>query len=80
LYAQALDMLQFMNSTRAMLRAQASAGQDVMAFAVPHSLAFTFFPGWGVEPARRIWPIKSRLIAFNVHDAVLHLIEGGCDR
>ena len=44
LYAQALDMLQFLNSTRAMLRAQASAGQDVIAFAVPHTLAFTFFP------------------------------------
>ena len=42
LYAQALDMLQFLNSTRAMLRAQASAGQDVIAFAVPHTLAFTF--------------------------------------
>ena len=79
LYAQALDMLQFLNSTRAMLRAQASAGQDVIAFAVPHTLAFTFFPAWVSSLRDEFGPIKSRLIALNVHDAVLHLIEGSCD-
>ena len=35
LYAQALEMLQALQSTRAMLRGHASAGQDVIEFAVP---------------------------------------------
>ena len=61
LYAQALDMLQFLNSTRAMLRAQASAGQDVIAFAVPHNPGLHLFPGLGVEPARRVWPYQKPL-------------------
>ena len=46
LYAQSLEMLQALQSTRAMLRGHASAGQDVIEFAVPHTLAFTFFPAW----------------------------------
>jgi LysR family transcriptional regulator, hypochlorite-specific transcription factor HypT len=46
LYSQALETLQTLQSTRAMLRAHSAAGQDVIEFAVPHTLAFTFFPTW----------------------------------
>jgi DNA-binding transcriptional LysR family regulator len=79
LYAQALDMLQALQSTRAMLRGHSSAGHDVIEFAVPHTLAFTFFPAWVSSLRENFGPIKSRLIALNVHDAVLHLVEGNCD-
>ncbi len=79
LYAQALDMLQSLQSTRAMLRGHSAAGQDVIEFAVPHTLAFTFFPGWVSVLRERFGPIKSRLIALNVHDAVLRLVEASCD-
>ncbi len=79
LYAQALEMLQTLQSTRAMLRAQSAAGQDVIEFAVPHTLAFTFFPAWVSSLRERFGPFKSRLIALNVHDAVMRLVEGGCD-
>ena len=79
LHAQALEMLQALHSTRAMLRAHASAGQDVIEFAVPHTLAFTFFPAWVTGLRKGFGPIKSRLIALNVHDAVLRLIEGSSD-
>ncbi|HMN94144.1 MAG TPA: LysR substrate-binding domain-containing protein [Hydrogenophaga sp.] len=79
LYEQALEMLQSLQSTRAMLRAHTAAAQDVIEFAVPHTLAFTFFPAWlsGLRGVCR--PIKSRLIALNVHDAVMRLVEGSCD-
>ncbi|HWP11733.1 MAG TPA: LysR substrate-binding domain-containing protein [Ramlibacter sp.] len=79
LYAQSLEMLQALQSTRAMLRGHSSAGHDVIEFAVPHTLAFTFFPAWVSSLREKFGPIKSRLIALNVHDAVMRLVEGGCD-
>ncbi len=78
LYAQALEILQALQSTRAMLRGQSGA-QDVIEFATPHSLAFTFFPAWVSSLRGSFGPIKSRLTALNVHDAVMRLMEGGCD-
>jgi len=79
LYDQSLEMLRALQSTRAMLRGHTSVGQDVIEFAVPHTLAFTFFPAWMSELRDSFGPIKSRLIAQNVHDAVLRLAEGNCD-
>jgi DNA-binding transcriptional LysR family regulator len=79
LYAQSLEMLQALQSTRAMLRGHASAGHDVIEFAVPHTLAFTFFPAWVSRVRADFGPIKSRLIALNVHDAAMRLVEGSCD-
>jgi DNA-binding transcriptional LysR family regulator len=79
LYAQALEILHSLQTTRAMLRGHATAGQDVIEFAVPHTLAFTFFPAWVTSLREKFGPIKSRLIALNVHDAVMRLVEGSCD-
>lgn len=79
LYSQSLEMLQALQSTRAMLRGHASAGHDVIEFAVPHTLAFTFFPVWVSSLREKFGPIKSRLIALNVHDAAMRLVEGSCD-
>ena len=79
LYDQSLEMLQSLQSTRAMLRGHTSAGQDVIEFAVPHTLAFTFFPAWVSTLRENFGPIKSRLIALNVHDAVMRMVEGSCD-
>lgn len=79
LYDQSLEILQALQSTRAMLRGHRSSAHDMIEFAVPHTLAFTFFPAWVSELRDRFGPIKSRLIALNVHDAVLRLVEGSCD-
>jgi DNA-binding transcriptional LysR family regulator len=79
LYKQALDMLQQLQSTRAMLRGHVSAGQDVVEIAVPHQLAFTFFPAWVSSLRNGFGPLKSRLMAMNVHDAAVRLVEGSCD-
>ena len=72
-------MLQGLQSTRAMLRGHTAAAQDVIEFAVPHTLALTFFPSWVSALRENFSPIKSRLIALNVHDAMLRLVEGSCD-
>ncbi|PUE51050.1 LysR family transcriptional regulator [Limnohabitans sp. 2KL-1] len=79
LYAQALELLQSLQNARAMLRGHSAAGQDFIEFAVPHTLAFTFFPFWMADLQDSFGPIKSRLIALNVHDAAMRLVEGGCD-
>jgi DNA-binding transcriptional LysR family regulator len=79
LYAQALEMLQSLQNTRAMLRGHNAAGQDIIQFAVPHTLAFTFFPTWVASLRETFGPMKSRLMALNVHDAAMRLVEGGCD-
>ena len=81
-HAQALELLAALQATRNLMRGHRAAGQDMIEFAVPHTLAFAFFPHWIME-LRRAMPeagaMKSRLIAMNVHDAVLRLAEGGCD-
>jgi DNA-binding transcriptional LysR family regulator len=79
LYDQSMEMLQALQTTRAMLRGHNSAGHDFIEFAVPHTLAFTFFPAWVTRLREHLGPFKSRLIALNVHDAVMRLVEGSCD-
>jgi LysR family transcriptional regulator, hypochlorite-specific transcription factor HypT len=79
LHSHALDVLGALQSTRNMMRSHQAAGQDVIEFALPHSLGFTFFPHWVMGLRPRFGAFKSRLIALNVHDAVLHLTEGNCD-
>ncbi len=79
MYDQALEMLQSLQSTRSMLRAHSSSDKGMVGFAVPHTLAFTFFPSWVSQVQEQFGSFKSRLIALNVHDAVMRLVEGGCD-
>ncbi|WP_342130560.1 LysR substrate-binding domain-containing protein [Hydrogenophaga sp. OTU3427] len=79
LYEQSLDILQSLQSTRTMLRSHTAAAQDVIEFAVPHTLAFTFFPAWLSGLRDVCGPVKTRLIALNVHDAVMRMVEGSCD-
>ena len=79
LHAQALEILDALQATHNMLRSHQSAGQDMLEFAVPHTLAFTFFPHWLMDLRQRFGAVKTRLTALNVHDAVLRLTEGGCD-
>jgi DNA-binding transcriptional LysR family regulator len=78
-HAQALEILGNLQSARNMMRGRQIAGHDMIEFAVPHSLAFAFFPHWVMDLRERFGVLKSRLIAMNVHDAVMQLTEGSCD-
>jgi len=79
LHAQALEVLEALQATRNMMRSHQAADQDMIEFAVPHTLAFTFFPHWLMELRQNFGGVKTRLTALNVHDAALRLTEGGCD-
>lgn len=79
LLAQAVELLGNLQATRNMLRSHQASDQDMIEFAVPHSLAFSFFPHWLMDLRRGFGAIKCRLNAANVHDAMLQLSEGNCD-
>lgn len=76
---QATDFLRQMLDTRAMLRGQDSRGQSSLKIAAGHTLALNFLPRWLLEMQRQGRAINARVLAANVHDAVLSLVEGGCD-
>ena len=77
---QAIEMLGQINGVRALLRGKHSAGANTLTLSVPHTLAITFFPQWLTELERGFKrKINTKLSAFNVHDAVLQLVDGGCD-
>ncbi len=78
-HQQALEILGALQATRNMMRSHQAAGQDMIEFAVPHSLAFSFFPHWIMDLRGSFGIVKSRLTALNVHDAVMQLTEGSCD-
>jgi len=89
-HEQALTLLSQMRETRALLRGQAGAANTTIEFALPHTLSLTFFPRWLQRIAARLETasapdalsvpaLNTRLRALNVHDALLSLVEGGCD-
>jgi DNA-binding transcriptional LysR family regulator len=79
LYMQSLEVLQALQSARATLRDHAVAGQDVIEFAALPTLACAFFADWVAGLRSRFGPLKTRLSALSVHNAMLRLVEGSCD-
>jgi DNA-binding transcriptional LysR family regulator len=79
LLPQALEILGSLQAARNLMRGHQVSSQDMIEFAVPHSLAFTFFPHWVMDLRQRFGAFKSRLVGLNVHDAVMQLTEGSCD-
>lgn len=78
-YEQAMEMLGQINNARALLRSKRPAAQTAIDFAVPHTLSLTFMPKWMTELKSGFGALHTRLIALNVHDAVMTMVEGGCD-
>ena len=78
-YEQALEMLGQVDRARAMMRGKRPAGHTTVDFAVPHTLSLTYIPKWLTALERGFGPLHTRLMALNVHDAVMTMVEGGCD-
>lgn len=78
-YEQALEMLARFTSARELVRSQHPASRSTVEFAVPHTLALTFFPKWLAAVGRDFGRIPCRLMAVNVHDAAMQLVDGACD-
>ncbi|WP_142850414.1 LysR family transcriptional regulator [Telmatospirillum sp. J64-1] len=75
----AKDMLAQAIYTRSVLRGQTADVQSVVTFAMPHTLSLTYFPQWLSEVERTTGLLSVRLMASNVHDAVMDLVGGNCD-
>lgn len=78
-YEQALEMLGQINNARALLRGNRPTAHATVDFAVPHTLSLTYMPKWMTELEAGFGMLNTRLIALNVHDAVMTMVEGGCD-
>ena len=78
-FEQAIVMLGQINNARALLRGKRTSTQTTVDFAVPHTLSLTYVPKWLTELELAFGEIPTRLLALNVHDAVMTLVEGGCD-
>ena len=78
-YEQAIVMLGQIDGARALLRGKQTTVQTTVDFAVPHTLSLTYVPRWLNKLNEAFGNINSRLLALNVHDAVMTLVEGGCD-
>jgi LysR family transcriptional regulator, hypochlorite-specific transcription factor HypT len=78
-YEQALEMLGQVNNARALLRGSRPTAQTTIDFAVPHTLSLTFMPKWVKSLETGFGTFGTRLLALNVHDAVMTIVEGGCD-
>jgi len=75
----AVEILNRIHAARALARHQSGPAGDTLIFAVPHTVAFAFFPAWMGELKDRVGGLSTRLMAGNVHDVVVTLAEGGCD-
>ena len=77
--AEAADMRKRIQDARALVRGERASSANTIQFAVPHTLALAYFPRWLTDVVRGFGPIATRLVAANVHDAVVDLVEGHCD-
>jgi LysR family transcriptional regulator, hypochlorite-specific transcription factor HypT len=75
---QAVAILERVNGARALVRHQAAA-QQAIRFALPHTLSLSFFPRWLTQVHGRYGVFASRVVAGNVHDAVMNFVEGNSD-
>ncbi len=78
-FEQAIAMLGQINNARALLRGKRTSTQTTVDFAVPHTLSLTYIPKWLTSLEQAFGEMHTRLLALNVHDAVMTLVEGGCD-
>ncbi len=79
---RAATIVQDVFDARATLRGQRPIPIDTLSFAVPHALSLSFYPKWLTKMERSYFdgaPLATKLVALNVHDAVMALVEGNCD-
>ncbi|BEV17924.1 LysR family transcriptional regulator [Herbaspirillum sp. DW155] len=75
----AKEMLNQSMQARLVLRGQLAGAQSSVRFAMPHTLLLTVFPKLLSEIEKTIGAIVTTVMAGNVHDAVMALVERNCD-
>ncbi|MBB5389993.1 MULTISPECIES: LysR family transcriptional regulator [unclassified Herbaspirillum] len=75
----AREMLNQSMQARLVLRGQLAGAQTAVRFAMPHTLLLTVFPKLLSEIEKKVGAIATTVMAGNVHDAVMALVERNCD-
>ncbi|MBN3832535.1 LysR substrate-binding domain-containing protein [Burkholderia sp. Ac-20344] len=77
----AADILRSMYAARNLVNGydQFAASDQVVRFAVAHTLVFTLFPEWLKQLNDEVGHVTTRVNAVNVPEGVQQLVEGECD-
>ena len=75
----AAGVLRDLYDARDMVRGSRPIPADTLQFALPHALSLGFYPKWLTKVERGFGSFGCKLVALNVHDAVMALVEGNCD-
>lgn len=70
--------IQDLNTARDDVRTMSTASETTLRFAMPHSLAVSFFPFWWQVAGRAEKKINAKVIADNYHDCIEMLLSGAC--
>src|SRR6476661_6453689 len=74
----ARESVGLLEDARAVVRGQRS-DEHLLQVAAGHTLSLNFFPMWLSGVQARLGSVPARILATNVHDSVLSLVEGNCD-
>jgi LysR family transcriptional regulator, hypochlorite-specific transcription factor HypT len=76
---QAASLLANVHEIRTSLQGGRVASPGTIQIAVPHTLSLTFFPQWWASMGEATGHLTCKLMAGNVHDALMALVEGNAD-
>lgn len=76
---QSYESVGALTDLRASLRQEARMPGRSIQIAAGHTLSMTFLPKWLKQFHQHSGNFNARVVAANVHDAVVALAEGGCD-
>ncbi|WP_055326081.1 LysR substrate-binding domain-containing protein [Ralstonia solanacearum] len=76
---QSKESVEALSDLRSQLRLEAKMPGRSIQIAAGHTLSLTFLPKWLKQFHQRTGDFNARVVAANVHDAVIALAEGSCD-
>ena len=76
---QSKESVEALTDLRSHLRLEAKMPGRSIQIAAGHTLSLTFLPKWLQQFHQRTGDFNARVVAANVHDAVIALAEGSCD-
>ncbi|WP_334189654.1 LysR substrate-binding domain-containing protein [Noviherbaspirillum sp.] len=74
----AREAVKLLDDARAVVRGQRT-DERMLQVAAGHTLSLNFFPMWLSGVQSKLGEVRARILATNVHDSVLSLVEGNCD-
>ncbi len=75
----AADLLRDAYAARTLLSGHLPLTENVVQFAVTHTLLFTFFPNWLKHLHEGVGSLTARVLAVNVPEGVQQLVDDDCD-